>query len=70
MTAEHPSKDPIAEMERLCGHEYCKGKGSYTVAVVCRNCGFRGTIRLTKGHEFTSGHSCPTCECSFTLMRT
>ena len=52
-----------------CVHSKCKGKGSYRVGASCTNCGWKGTLEITKGHEFSRWTNCPRCDCTRTLMR-
>lgn len=64
--AQPPSNELTQEREvrRTCGHLDCKGKGTYSVAVSCTNCGWTGRLALTKGHEFTRwAEPCPGCGC-------
>lgn len=56
-------------LKHLCSDSYCKSKGTYTVKAVCTNCDWKGSIELTKGHEFSRSINCPNCACSYTLMR-
>lgn len=51
------------KVTKLCNHDACKHKGTYTLDVRCSNCGWEGG-EGTRGHEF-SGYSnpCPRCEC-------
>ena len=56
MTAEQ-------EVESEC--EFCKAdrKGSYQMAAVCSNCGWRGVFILSKGHNLNVSKECPNCGC-------
>lgn len=56
-------------LQQLCSDSACKSKGTYTVKAACTNCDWKGTVELTKGHEFSRWINCPNCGCSYTLMR-
>lgn len=51
-------------LDGRCSDSSCKGKGSYLVPVSCGNCGWRGSVRFTKGHDsYGIYEKCPECEC-------
>ncbi len=56
-------------IQDLCGHWDCKTKGTYTLRATCRNCGWSGSLELTRGHTFDSFRECPKCGCRNTLLR-
>lgn len=41
----------------------------YYVEASCVNCGWEGQIRVRKGLSFDSVRTCPSCECSYKLVR-
>ncbi len=42
----------------------CKGRGTYEATMKCLNCGWQGTVRLSKGHQVEGwNRECPACEC-------
>lgn len=49
-------------IDARCDHAYCEGKGEYIVPGACGNCGWRGRVRITKGHT-TGRYECPKCGC-------
>lgn len=64
MTEAHRSADSSAALRALCDHPECKGRGTYAVNAVCTNCDWAGSVKLTKGHEFSRWSAdCPRCGC-------
>ena len=58
-----------ARIDSLCSECEAMNRGSYDVKVICSNCGWEGTLRLSKGHQFSCySKDCPSCGCSC-LMR-
>jgi hypothetical protein len=60
------SQSNSSVIDRTCGDEMCKFEGRYYVAAHCTNCGWKGEMRITKGHEawrVRSQAKCPRCKC-------
>lgn len=62
-----PTSDEL--LRSLCSHTHCDGAGTYTVKAACTNCDWKGSVELTKGHEFSRWIACPRCGCTYTLIR-
>lgn len=53
-------------VDHRCRHGSCKRKGAYVVESTCSNCGWKGEVIVTLGHEAAGTRStarCPRCEC-------
>lgn len=48
----------------MSGQFYLEKKSEwYTLDAYCTNCGWGGSVNITKG-SFLNGHACPNCECA------
>lgn len=50
-------------IDLTCSTCEARQRGTYTLPAACRNCGWTGYVRLSRGHERPIGAECPVCGC-------